>query len=375
MSQPIVTPVEAMSRALELARRGFGCVEPNPAVGAVLVANDGRVVGEGWHERFGGPHAEVLALAAAGSSARGATLYVTLEPCCHFGKTPPCSRALIAAGLRRVVVATTDPAAHVNGGGLAELRAAGIEVEVGLLASEARRLIAPFEKLMTVGLPWVHAKWAMTLDGKLASKTGSSRWITNEASRAIVHQLRGRMDAIVVGLGTVIADDPALTARPAGPRTPTRIVLDSAANTPLQSQLVSTARETPTIIVTTPRADGARCSALVEAGVQILSITADSTDQPDLRLLLTELGRQRFTNVLVEGGGQVLGRCFDLDLIDEVHAFIAPKLIGGVRAPSPLMGEGRCDMREALNLVESTFEVLNGDLYLHGWTAQTASVE
>ena len=375
MSLPIVTPVEAMSRAIELARRGIGFVEPNPAVGAVLVADDGRVLGEGWHERFGGPHAEVLALAAAGSSARDATLYVTLEPCCHFGQTPPCSRAVIAAGIRRVVVATVDPAAHVNGGGIAELRAAGIDVEVGLMAREARRLIAPFAKLMTTGLPWVHAKWAMTLDGKIASKTGSSRWITNDASRAIVHQLRGRMDAILVGIGTVLADDPALTARPPGPRTSARIVLDSSARTPLESQLVRTARETPTIVVTTVHADTERCSALRAAGVQVLMIEPGSTGHPDLKVLLAELGHQRLTNVLVEGGGQVLGAFFDLNLIDEVHAFIAPKLIGGADAPSPLMGKGRTDMREVPSVEDATVEILDGDLYLHGWTATASPIE
>ncbi len=375
MSLPMVIPLEAMSRALELARRGVGRVEPNPAVGAVIVADDGRVLGEGWHERFGGPHAEVMALAAAGVLARDATLYVTLEPCCHFGKTPPCSRAVIAAGIRRVVVATGDPAAHVNGGGIAELRAAGIEVEVGLMAQAARRLIAPFTKLTTTGQPWVHAKWAMTLDGKLASKSGSSLWITNEASRAIVHQLRGRMDAILVGIGTVITDDPLLTARPPGPRTPLRIVLDSFAKIPLESQLVRTTSETPTIVVTTSHADTNRCSALSAAGVQVLMIECDSNGHPDLAVLLTELGRQRLTNVLVEGGGQVLGSFFDRSLIDEVHAFIAPKLIGGASAPSPLMSEGRADMCEALSLDDSTVEILEGDMYLHGWTAKTSSIE
>ena len=371
MSLSMVIPVEAMSRALELARRGVGRVEPNPAVGAVIVADDGRVLGEGWHERFGGPHAEVMALAAAGVSARDATLYVTLEPCCHFGQTPPCSRAVIAAGIRRVVVATVDPAAHVNGGGIAELRAAGIDVDVGLMAREARRLIAPFTKLMTTGLPWVHAKWAMTVDGKIASKTGSSRWITNDALRAIVHQLRGGMDAILVGIGTVLADDPALTARPPGPRTPARIVLDSSGNTPLESQLVRTARETPTIVVTTVHADTERCSSLRAAGVRVLLIEPGSTGHPDLKVLLAELGHQRLTNILVEGGGQILGAFFARNLIDEVHAFIAPKLIGGANAPSPLMGEGRTDMREALSLEDAAVEILDGDVYLHGWTART----
>ncbi len=371
MSLAVATAEDLMRRALELARRGLGFVEPNPAVGAVIVADDGRVVGEGWHERFGGPHAEVMALAAAGEAARGATLFVTLEPCCHFGKTPPCSRAVVAAGIRRVVVATADPAAHVNGGGLAELRAAGVDVEVGLMADDARRLIAPFAKLMTTGLPWVHAKWAMTLDGKLASKTGSSRWITNETSRAVVHQLRGRMDAIIVGIGTVLADDPLLTARPTGPRTPMRIVLDSTARTPLESQLVRTARDVRTVVVATRHAPEDRCAALRAAGVEVLVVSKDSTGHPDLSVVLGELGRQRLTNILVEGGGQVLGHCFDTGAIDEVHAFIAPRLIGGASARTPLAGQGLAEMSEALRLDPATVEVLDGDIYLHGWTVRT----
>ena len=372
MTSTIATAEVAMRRALELARRGIGFVEPNPAVGAVIVSDDGRVVGEGWHERFGGPHAEVMAFAAACEAARGATLFVTLEPCCHFGKTPPCTRAVIAAGIRRVVVATVDPAAHVNGGGIAELRAAGIEVEVGLMADDARRLIAPFAKLMTTSFPWVHAKWAMTLDGKIASKTGSSRWITNEASRAVVHQLRGRMDAIIVGIGSVLADDPLLTARPPGPRTPIRIVLDSTARTPLESQLVRTAREVRTVVVVTRHAPEDRCAALRVAGVEVLVISEDSARRPDLRFLLSELGLQRLTNVLVEGGGQVLGQYFDLGLIDEVHAFIAPKLIGGTTVQSPLAGQGLTDMSKALRLDSSTVGVLDGDVYVHGWTTRTS---
>ena len=372
MSLAVVTAEVAMRRALELARRGLGFVEPNPAVGAVVVADDGRVLGEGWHERFGGPHAEVMALAAAGEAARGATLFVTLEPCCHFGKTPPCTRAVIAAGIRRVVVATVDPAAHANGGGIAELRAIGIEVEVGLMADDARRLVAPFARLTTTGLPWIHAKWAMTLDGKIASKTGSSRWITNEASRAVVHQLRGRMDAILVGVGTILADDPLLTARPPGPRTPIRIVLDSTARTPLKSQLVRTARDVRTVVVATRHAPEDRLAALRAAGVEVLVISEDSASHPDLRLLLSELGSQRLTNILVEGGGQILGQCFDLGLIDEVHAFIAPKLIGGAATQSPLAGQGLSDMSEALRLDLTTVEILDGDIYLHGWTSRSA---
>src|SRR5207253_7885382 len=215
-------------RALELAERGRGYVEPNPLVGAVVV-HDGRIIGEGWHQRYGEAHAEVNALTAAGDAARGATLYVTLEPCCHHGKTPPCTDAVLRAGVQRVVAAMLDPFPQVSGKGADLLRAAGVTVDVGLCEAEARRLNAPYLKLLATGLPYVTAKWAMTLDGKIATRTGDSKWISNEASRRRVHELRGRMDAIIVGIGTALADDPLLTARPTGPRTPARIVLDSRA--------------------------------------------------------------------------------------------------------------------------------------------------
>src|SRR5438094_5754489 len=215
-----------MRRALELAEKGRGAVEPNPLVGAVVVRND-TVAGEGWHQRYGGPHAEVHALAAAGEAARQATLYVTLEPCCHHGKTPPCTDAILRAGINRVVAAMTDPFPQVAGKGAALLRAAGVVVEFGAGEAEARRLNAPYLKLLATGRPYVHAKWAMTLDGKIATRTGDSKWISNEVSRWRVHELRGRMDAIVVGIGTALADNPRLTVRPPGPRTPLRIILDS----------------------------------------------------------------------------------------------------------------------------------------------------
>lgn len=355
-----------LQRALELAQRGVGHVEPNPAVGAVVADDLGRILGEGWHQQFGGPHAEVNAFAAAGDSARGATLYVTLEPCCHFGKTPPCTRAVIAAGIRRVVIATPDPAAHVAGKGIDELVAAGIQVEVGLLQDQAKRLIAPFTRLMTTGLPWVHAKWAMTLDGKIATRTGSSQWISNATSRAVVHQLRGRMDAIVTGIGTVLADDPLLTARPAGPRQAIRVVLDSTCRTPLTSKLVQTARDVPVLIVMSPTAPADRIAALQDAGVEVMAMPMSFTGKPDLLELAREFGRRRLTNVLIEAGGQVLGSFFDQRLINEVHSFIAPTLAGGNAAPSPLAGNGIDLMTQAERLVQPEVQVLDGDVYVHG---------
>jgi diaminohydroxyphosphoribosylaminopyrimidine deaminase/5-amino-6-(5-phosphoribosylamino)uracil reductase len=276
----------------------------------------------------------------------------------------------LQAAIRRVIVATIDPATHARGLGIAELRAGGVEVDVGLCAVEAQKLIAPFQKLLVTGRPWVHAKWAMTLDGKIASTSGKSQWISNEASRQVVHRLRGRMDAILVGLGTVIADDPLLTVRPPGQRVPTRIVLDSTAQTPLKSQLGCTARSVPTMLVVTRSAPRQRCVALAATGAEILVISEDSNGHPDLRVLLAELGRRRMTNVLVEGGGQVLGGCFDQAVVDEVHAFIAPKVIGGSTAPSPVAGIGWPEMSDAISLEELSVEMLRGDLYLRGRIAR-----
>ena len=366
MSIPAAVAEQRMRRALELARRGLGFVEPNPAVGAVVVNESGEILGEGWHQQYGGPHAEVHALAAAGEAARGATLFVTLEPCCHYGKTPPCSKAVIAAGIRRVHVAMKDPAPHVDGGGIDELRRAGIEVDVGLLGEDANRLVAPFVRLITRKRPWFHAKWAMTLDGKIASRTGHSQWISNTESRAIVHQLRGRMDGILVGLGTVLADDPLLTARPAGPRNATRIVLDSMARLPLESQLVRTISQSLVLDVVTSNAPAERIEALRRAGVDVVILSPG----PDHRLspaeLADELGRRRMTNVLLEGGREVLGAFFDAQLVDEVHAFIAPKLVGGEHAKSPLGGVGLDRIPELTSLESPSTSVLAGDIYVTG---------
>ena len=303
-------------------------------VGAVVMATDAagpRIVGEGWHERFGGPHAEVRALVEAGNAARGATLYVTLEPCCHSGKTPPCTEAILAAGIARVVVAAGDPFPAVAGRGIAQLRAAGVVVEEGLLTEEAVRLTAPFRKLVQTGRPWVIAKWAMSLDGRLATQPGDDRWISSPESRELVHDLRRRVDAILVGIGTVLADDPSLTARPAGARRGPRIVCDGLARTPPDGRLVRSAREWPVLIAVGPRADRDRVSALAAAGCEIW----DGPDDPQERFaaLLDELGRRRVTNLLVEGGPTLLERLFANDLVDEVWAFVAPKIIGGATAP------------------------------------------
>lgn len=368
--QTFNNPDEVMRRAIELAARGAGSVEPNPLVGAVIVDDNLQLIGEGWHERFGGPHAEVQALADAAGGARGGTLFVTLEPCCHFGKTPPCVDAILSAGLRKVVIGIQDPFPAVAGQGIEKLRAAGLEVTVGQLANDVRRLTAPFCKLVVTGRPFVIAKWAMSLDGKLATSSGASKWISNAASRKVVHALRGRMDAIAVGIGTALADDPLLTARPTGPRTATRIVFDSQARLPLESQLIRTVNQAPVIVVYGPQADRDRVARLRDAGAEVLeSGSMDSgagAGRPDPAALLAELGQRRMTNLLIEGGAELLGAFFDRRLIDEVHVFIAPKLLGGDGARSPLGGVGRPSPSEFPDLDQPEVENLNGDVYVHG---------
>ncbi|MEX2188577.1 MAG: bifunctional diaminohydroxyphosphoribosylaminopyrimidine deaminase/5-amino-6-(5-phosphoribosylamino)uracil reductase RibD [Pirellulales bacterium] len=353
-----------MRRAIELARQGQGAVEPNPMVGCIVVAND-RVVGEGWHQQYGGPHAEVHALAAAGEAARGATLYVTLEPCCHYGQTPPCTEAIRGAGIARVVAAMRDPFPLVDGQGITSLQAASVAVEFGLCEDEARELNAPFIKLVTRCCPWFIAKWAMTLDGRVATRAGDSQWISCEASRAIVHQLRGRVDAIVIGRGTAVADDPLLTARPPGLRIPLRIVMDTSAQLPLDSQLVRTAGEFDTLVAVGMEADRGRCRALAQAGCEVFSLAAST---PELRLqeFVEELAGRQVTNVLVEGGPTLLGSMFDAGLIDEVHAFIAPKLIGGTFAKGPIAGVGRALIDEAAQMESVDLRRVGDDVYITG---------
>ena len=353
-----------MARALELALRGQGAVEPNPLVGCVIADRD-RLVGEGWHTRFGGPHAEIEALRAAGAAAAGGTLYVTLEPCCHHGKTPPCTDAVVRAGIGRVVVAHQDPFPLVAGRGIAQLRESGIQVEAGLLEQDALELNAPYLKLIRTARPWILGKWAMTLDGKLATRTGHSQWISGPAARARVQQLRGRVDAILVGRRTAELDNPLLTARPPGPRVAVRIVVDSQARLPLDSQLVRTARQTPVLVAVGPQANAEHCRRLRDAGCEVWTSTADDA-QERLLQLLDELGRRRMTNLLVEGGGQLLGSLFDAGEIDEVHAFVAAKLVGGRDAPPPVAGRGVEQMSQAWALQKPIVEQLGDDLYVHG---------
>ena len=346
--------IDVMQRAIRIARTGVGLVEPNPMVGAVIVDAERNLIAEGYHQKFGEAHAEINAIRLAGKATRSADLFVTLEPCSHFGKTPPCAEAVIAAGFRRVVVGCQDPAPHGAGQGIQRIRNAGILVEVGVCEVDARRLIAPFETLMIKQRPWVHAKWAMTLDGRVATSTGHSQWISCEQSRAWVHQLRGRVDAVITGAGTVRADDPLLTARPAGLRTALRVVIDSTGESvTADRKLVKTISQGAVLVCVSRRCTEASRSRMRELGVQVFE--TNSEDAVDLGEVLQELGRRRCTNVMLEAGPCLLGAFFERELIDEVHAFVAPKLIGGAMALSPVGGEGLPAIPSTANL--SAFRV------------------
>lgn len=360
-----------MGRALELAWRAQGRVAPNPAVGAVIVRNQ-QVVGWGWTQPPGGPHAEIVALRQAGELARGATLYVTLEPCAHYGRTPPCTDALIQAGISRVVVAVIDPFPQVAGKGVERLRAAGLEVCVGVARERAAELNAGYFKRLRWHVPEVTLKYAMTLDGHIATVTGHSRWITGPAARRYAHQLRDQHDAIMVGVGTVLADDPLLTTRleaeetgDGGPHHPLRVVIDTRARTPRQARLLQ--RDVPgrTLIITTELAPPERVAALWEAGAE-LAFVPERCGKVDLRAALHVLAERGINRVLVEGGGQLLGALFDEGLADRLVAFVAPVLVGGTSAPVPLAGRGVTTMDRALRLLNVTVRQLGDDLVIEG---------
>lgn len=353
-----------MRQAIELAERGRGNVEPNPMVGCVMV-RDGQCIAEGFHHRFGGPHAEREAIAAAqGKSLAGATAFVSLEPCCHHGKTPPCTDALIESGVARVVVAIEDPFAQVAGRGINRLRNAGIQVDIGLEREAAEQLNAPYFKRLAHSRPWIIAKWAMTLDGKIATRNGHSRWISGEASRQCVHQVRGQVDAIMVGIGTVLADDPLLTARPAGPRTAMRVVVDSTLRIPLASQLVQSARTAPVLLWAGPQANPATAQALRETGCRVeISEQLDRNERLD-ELLKFLAAQYQTTNVLVEGGGELLGSLFDLQQVDQCEIFLASKLFGGRSAFSPIAGHGLSQVQDSPLLAHTKVSQSGDDLHI-----------
>ncbi|MGM0556550.1 MAG: bifunctional diaminohydroxyphosphoribosylaminopyrimidine deaminase/5-amino-6-(5-phosphoribosylamino)uracil reductase RibD [Myxococcota bacterium] len=356
-----------MAEAIAEARKAEGRTSPNPLVGAI-VARDGEILARGFHARAGEAHGEVDALAKLDGEAEGADLYVNLEPCCHHGRTPPCTQAILKAGIGRVFVGTLDPFPEVGGKGVEQLREAGVEVNVGIGASASRALNRPYFKRITTGLPWVTVKYAMTLDGKIASRIGDSAWISGEGSRRRVHELRDVHDAILVGTGTLRSDNPRLTARNEGGQDPVRVVLDARTSASLSANVFEPdSSEADTILVTSDLADESKTRELAARGVEVLTLPCDERGRFDLEVVLRELARRAISNVFVEGGAQILGTLLDERLVDEVYAFVAPKLIGGAGALTAVAGAGMETMSEAVELEELGIEVIDErDVLIHG---------
>lgn len=353
-----------MKRALELAVKAMGRTSPNPLVGCVIV-KDEQIVGEGYHLKAGTPHAEVHALVAAGDQARDATAYVTLEPCSHFGRTPPCAEALILAGIKRVVVAMQDPNPLVSGRGIARLREVGIQVDVGLMFLEASLINEVFVKVITTGLPFVVYKTAMTLDGKIATETGDSRWVSSEVSRQYVHHLRDRYDVILAGSETVLHDDPALTCRLPMGEDPVRLIVDGKLRLAENAQVLSSSTHSPCVIATTQAASHAKIERLNNlAGVEVWQY--DTPRHVPLEKLMRDLVDRGWTSVLLEGGGGLAGTLIKDQLVDKLDFFIAPKLVGG-HGPSPLSGLHIECMAEAIALQDLQLDIVSGDLHVTGY--------
>jgi diaminohydroxyphosphoribosylaminopyrimidine deaminase/5-amino-6-(5-phosphoribosylamino)uracil reductase len=354
-----------LRQALRLARRGSGRTSPNPLVGAVVVRG-GQVVGAGYHQKAGGPHAERIALAQAGRKARGAILYVTLEPCNHTGRTPPCTEAILESGVKKVVFGMEDPNPRVAGGGGSYLRSRGIEVSGGLLERECRALNEVYLKWVTTGLPFVTLKAALSLDGKIATRSGDSQWISNEQSRARVHRLRSRVDGILVGIGTVLADDPLLTPRLSRTitRTPLRVIVDPQLRIPLPSRLFLDPG--PVLIAAAEGAPKRKATALQRKGVDLV-LFPDRGGRFDLKALLAHLGRKEVTSLLVEGGAEIFSSFLSEGLADRLWLFYAPILIGGQSAKGMIGGRGVATVAEALKLERLRWQSLGGDFFVEGY--------
>ncbi len=357
-----------MRSAIRLAEKGLGFTSPNPAVGAIIV-NAGQVVGRGYHKRAGDAHAEVNAIRDAGQRCKGAEIFVTLEPCNHTGKTPPCTKAILEAGLRRVVIGALDPNPSVKGGGADFLRSQGIRVDIGLLESECKRLLAPFAKSIKRGIPWIRAKTACSLDGRIATRTGHSQWITNDKARQYGQELRKMSDAIVVGKGTVLADDPSLTWRPRRPspgqKKLLRVILDSRLECPTDAKLFSPSDSSPTMVVST-MPDVEKRRILEKKGVEVVELPPNSMGRPHPGSLLELLGRKEVQSVLVEGGAEVLGCFYDNDLVDEAFFFFAPLIIGGTGAKPAIGGMGTDVLTNAKRLKGVTITHLGDNWLVRG---------
>jgi diaminohydroxyphosphoribosylaminopyrimidine deaminase / 5-amino-6-(5-phosphoribosylamino)uracil reductase len=365
LSEKPQTPDERfMAEALEAGQNGHP--SPNPHVGAVVVSAGGETVGVGHHEVAGADHAEVAALKAAGDRARGGTLYVTLEPCNHHGRTPPCVEAIVRAGIVRVVIGCRDPNPQVTGGGIEALRKAGIHVEAGILEGRAEELLAPWAKYVTTGLPFVRLKLALSLDGRIATRTGASRWVTGPEARARVHLLRSQCDAVLVGVGTVIADDPRLNVRHVEGPSPKRVVLDTKLRTPLHARLVETAQEIPTWIICSHHASAETREALEARGVRVWPVEENASGRVDVSKALRLLASRGIVTLLVEGGSEVAGSFLAGELADELHAFLAPKLLGPRGRAGAVDWCGPAEPSEAPQLVNPTWELCGRDAYVHG---------
>jgi len=356
-----------MQLAYNLAQKGCGGVNPNPLVGALIVKDD-RIIGEGYHEIFGGPHAEVNAFRSAKESVEGATMYVTLEPCSHYGKTPPCAQAIVDNKIARVVIGMLDPNPLVSGRGVKLLEEHGIEVESDFLSAELAQMNRVFLKFIQSKKPFVIMKTAMTLDGKIASRTGDSRWVSNEQSRANVHELRNELMGIMVGVDTVIADNPILTTRLTGNkkgRNPIRIVVDSQARIPLDSKMLNTTNEAKTIVAVTSAANQNKVDQINSSGNEVL-VVAEKDGRVDLNQLMQLLGEKGIGGILLEGGATLNYAALESQIIDEVHAYIAPKIIGGNDAKTPVGGDGIEMMKDAVNLQNIRFENIADDILVIG---------
>jgi len=358
-----------MRRALRLAARGKGTTSPNPRVGAVVVKR-GVTVGEGWHKRCGEPHAEVVALLAAGRAAAASTLYVTLEPCSTYGQTPPCTEQIISAGVKRVVVGATDLSPKHRGRGFRILRSKGVEVTRGVLQAEAEKLNEGFNKYVATGFPFVTVKAALSLDGRIATRTGESKWISNELSRRHAHRLRNESDAIMVGIGTVRRDNPALTVR--GKLTqvnnPWKIVVDSRASIDLSCKLLSGGASRTTMIATTRHAPCSKVEAIGRAGAQVV-VCREKEGKVSLRDLMRKLAKRGILYVLIEGGSKLITSALEAGIVDKVAFFYAPKIIGGLDAPSVVGGKGARTMIDALTVTDTSIRRFGSDILVEGYIA------
>ena len=357
---------ELMAKALAEGEKGFP--SPNPHVGAV-VAKGKEVIAVGHHDKAGEDHAEIQALKLAGPKAKGATLYVTLEPCNHEGRTPPCVDAILEAKVARVVVGCIDPNPHVTGGGSDRLRAAGVEVVVGTKEKEARALIAPWAKYITTGFPYVSLKLAVSLDGRIATRTGASKWVTGPEARAKVHELRSRMDAVAVGIGTVVADDPRLTVREVEGPSPVRVVFDTKLRTPFSARLVATARETPTWVIASVDASPAVEQSLTDQGVQVLRVAPSAEGRIDVTAALRALAQRGVVSLMVEGGAELAGSVLAARLADELHVFVSPILLGPRGRPGAVDWAGPDTPSEAPRIVDPHWERCAKDAYVFGQLA------